>query len=85
MPTDSTSCCLSVRQLAQRYGVGVHKVLAWITRGELAAINVANTITRPQWKILPQAIVDFENRRAAKPSSRVERRKKKVSSVIDFF
>jgi len=48
------------------YGVGVHKVLGWIRRGELKAINAAvNQHGRPRFLIDLADVADFEQRRAA--------------------
>jgi hypothetical protein len=52
--------------VAKRYGVNVHRVLGWIAKGELAAVNVGDG-TRPRWRIMPDALMDFERRRAATP------------------
>ena len=78
---------LTPNQIARRYGVGVHKVLSWIARGELHAINVASDASkRPQWCILPDALADFERRRAAQPAQAPSRRqRRKKTDVIEFF
>jgi transposase len=72
---------------AKRLGVSIHKILAWIRRGELRALNVANdTARRPQWKIMPEALAAFEAKRAAVPTTKpARRRSKKDPAVIEFF
>ena len=87
MPEERDSC-LTPNQVSKRYGVGVHKVLGWIERGELAAINVASdTGRRPRWIVLPEALADFERRRSALPEQRQTRRRRKSqpSDVIEFY
>ena len=77
---------LTPNQVARRYGVGIHKVLGWIARGELRAINVASDASkRPQWCILPDALEDFERRRAAQPVPAPRRRRRQKSEIIEFF
>jgi hypothetical protein len=65
---------------ARRLGVGVHKVLNWIDRGELGAINVASNPRRAKrWVILPEHIAAFETARSSSPRpviSHTQRRKK---------
>lgn len=60
----------SVAEVAERHDVKPHLVLQWIQSGELRAIDVrAKTIgsKRPRWKILPEDLLAFEDRRASKP------------------
>src|SRR6266852_1754488 len=55
MPSDRAT--LTPPQFARRYGVGVAKVLAWISQNELRAINVVSEAgKRPRWVILPDAV-----------------------------
>lgn len=77
---------LTPNQLAKRYGVGIHKVLGWIKRGELRAINVAGDVgKRPQWSILPEDLATFESRRAPTPSPKSPPRQPKSRDYIEFF
>jgi len=63
MPSDRAT--LTPPQFARRYGVGVAKVLAWISQNELRAINVVSEAgKRPRWVILPDAVDQFEARRS---------------------
>jgi excisionase family DNA binding protein len=53
--------------VADRYGVGVDKVLRWIAAGELRALNVAASPEgRPRWRIDLADLAAFEERREAK-------------------
>ena len=71
--------------LARQYGVKPDKILAWIARGELRAVNVAERIgSRPRWRISPAAIAEFEHRRAAKPAVKRPRRKR-PTEVLDII
>ena len=72
--------------VAEQYGVDVRKVLTWIKRGELRAIDVStNPGGRPRYRISPVDLAAFEAARAAGPAPRVTRRRKKNPSIIEFF
>jgi transposase len=84
MPSDTSA--ITPGQLANRFGVGIHKVLSWIASGQLAAVNVAtNPHGRPRWVIMPEAIADFERRRAAQPKQATQRRRKRDTTVTEYF
>ena len=74
----------TVAQLAERYAVKLHVVLRWIRNGELRAIDVREKLKeskKPRWKILPEDLAAFEDRRAAKPvASPQPRRKPKAAA-----
>ena len=56
---------LSANGVAKRYGVGLDKVLGWIRRGELEAVNISTSLAqqKPRWSISMEAIEKFERRR----------------------
>jgi hypothetical protein len=83
----SASRYLTPPQLAERYGVDPNKVLGWIRRGELAAVNVATTTGgRPRWRVSPEALAAFEAARAAGPAPHITRiRRRKDPNVIEYF
>jgi excisionase family DNA binding protein len=59
---------LSVREIAERYGVKKQIVLAWIKNGELRAIDVrARDANRPRFKVLPADLIAFEAKRVVRP------------------
>ncbi len=85
MPTD-TARAITPPALARRYGIHVSRVLAWIRAGQIEAFNVGDGPTRPRWRITPDAIEAFERRRAAQPSAKPTRRRRKVDpNIIEFF
>ena len=68
-------------------GVKASKVLGWIGRGELAAVNVAqNLSSRPRWRIGREALDTFlaarGNRERSKPASR---RRRSPVPVHEYF
>ena len=71
--------------VAKKYAVNVHRVLAWIAKGDLAAVNVGDG-SRPRWRIMPEALAEFERRRAAQPTPAATRRRgKKEASYTRYF
>ena len=77
------------RDIAERFGVDVSKVLTWINAGELAAVNVATRASdRPSWRIFPDALAEFEAARSSKPkppTPKSQRKQRQPASVIEFF
>lgn len=57
---------LTPAEIARAMGVNQGKVVAWIRAGELRGINIAaNTDTRPKFRVKPEDLAAFEDRRAA--------------------
>ena len=72
--------------IAKRLGISPEKVLTWIARGELRAVNVADKMEgRPRWRIAPADLAAFEAGRAARPVIAPKRRRKQAAGVIEFF
>lgn len=88
-PDDETKL-LSPPQIAERYGVDVSKVHAWIRSGELRAINVTKELRpkKPRFKVYPDDLKAFENARAVihvepqTPEPEVRRRRRKRDVVL---
>ena len=77
---------LSPPQVAKRLAVDAHKVIYWIKRGELRAVNVASeTGCRPRYRISPADLAVFEASRMAGPQPKVARRRRKNQNVTEFF
>lgn len=73
-------------ELAHRWRCKPEKVIAWIKAGELAAVNVANRGKRARWVVSPQAIADFEQRRAAEPARCQQRtRRNRLAGIRRWF
>ncbi len=74
-------------QIARRYGIGLPKVLGWIKRGELRAVNVADRADgQPRFRVSPTDLAIFEQRRSATPEPKVTRRRRRLpDGVIQFF
>lgn len=76
---------LTVREVSRRYRVGVSRVLGWIRRGELRAINRRDThCGRPSWVIPAEALTAFERgRQAPTPAPKPPRRKR--AYPVDYY
>jgi hypothetical protein len=75
----------TVADLCARWKVGQDKVLGFLRRGELVGVNLATcTAGRPQWRITPEAVAAFEQRRTSAPPPKV-RRTNRRSVGVDYF
>jgi hypothetical protein len=76
---------LSLRAVAARYRVARATVAHWIKTRQLRAVNVARSLCAPaRWRIMPEALAEFERHRDAAPAPKPARRRKPVTE-IDFF
>ena len=78
----------TVKEIAARYRVKPHTVLAWISRGDLRAVDVSQDPTRgrPRWRVTPDALIEFENRRCTKPTVKPTRqRNRRTPNCIQYF
>jgi hypothetical protein len=78
---------ISPPALARLWGVEPSKILGWIERGELAAINGASsTAGRPRYLIDRRDIEAFEqSRRVSTPAPRSPRRKRSAPGAKEYF
>jgi transposase len=84
-PAPATLAGLTVRDVARRYRVSPDKVRAWINRGELRATNTAALLAgKPRWVISPEALIEFEKRRAGGPTPKTPRRKHQAH-FVDYY
>lgn len=60
---------LTPAQVADRYSVGVGRVIDWIKRGELRGVNVSSSLRsrKPQYRIPVEAVETFEQARTTRP------------------
>jgi hypothetical protein len=72
-------------EVARLLRVRPDRVRAWITSGELGAVNTAaNTCGKPRFVILPRHLAEWERRRAAAPPPPPPRRRKRFFAR-DYF
>ena len=63
-------------QVAKRFRVHAAKVLGWINRGELRAVNIADREGgRARWRIASESLDDFLRRRESSPRPKIKRPK----------
>jgi hypothetical protein len=76
---------LTVEDVARRYRVSPDKVRAWITTGELRGVNTASRLCgKPRYVVPPEALTEFEKRRAAGQPVKPARRKRRPA-IVDFY
>ena len=73
--------------IAEMLGIDAGKVLTWIRRGELSAVNLALTSTgRPRWRVDPKDLEKFlERRRTTPPPPKARRRRRQDEGVVQFY
>jgi transposase len=76
----------TVRQIAARYRVGRAKVIGWINRRDLSAINTASVrCARPRFVVTPEALAAFERARQAGAPPTIPRRRRRATGFVDYF
>ena len=89
MPATASPDRIAPRELARTWGVSVDKIHALITSGQLRAIDVSLNpgVGLPRWKIRPEDIVEFDNRRASRPATPkpTRRRRRTPTNVTEYF
>lgn len=76
----------SVKDIAERYDVTQHTVIAWIQSGDLKAVDVSRRRGgKPHWRISTEALEAFEFSRMPIPPAPKSRRRKRDADVIEFY
>ncbi len=76
----------TVADLCRRWKVGADKIHGFLRKGELVGVNLAtNTSGRPQWRIPPEAVREFERRRTSAPTPKPARRRRRAAQAVDYF
>jgi excisionase family DNA binding protein len=80
---------LTVARVAERYGVTEGTVLAWISSGELKALNVGRKpgAKKPRWRVSETALEAFEAARsaAAPAPPKARRPRRQNNDVVRFY
>jgi hypothetical protein len=78
-----------VKDIAERHSVAADKVLEWIAKGELIAINVSTdpNAKRPRWRVTAEALEAFEQSRASNPPAPkpTKRRRRRATAGKQWF
>ena len=76
----------TVRDLAKRWRIGVDKVRKFLDRGELVAVNVADShAAKPQWRIMHESVERFERRRSSQSTTAPQPRRRRTKALVDFY
>jgi hypothetical protein len=75
----------SVRDVGERYAVGIRTVLNWIHVGDLRAVNVSRRLSakKPRWRITEEALEAFEAIRT--PTQQAKARRRRRVDVVEFY
>jgi excisionase family DNA binding protein len=73
--------------IARRLGVHPDKIVSWLKSGELRGVDVATRLGgRPRYRVDPDDLEDFLERRAVTPPPPKQRRRRRSQTdVIEFF
>lgn len=71
-------------EIAERYAVGVGRVIGWIRRGELVGLNVSGTTggPKPQFRVTAAALEQFEAARAVQPPPKKRPRRRPYKKYV---
>jgi hypothetical protein len=83
--TDTAVSGFSVADLCRRWKVGPDKVHRFLRSGELIGVNLATNLSgKPQWRISPEAVEQFERKRSSAPPPKPPRRRRRTAEV-DYY
>lgn len=85
--TERTCTYVTPGEFAAQRGLRHHTVYRWIETGELEAIDLrAPGTSRPAWKISPEAVARFDQRRSSLTTREPERapRQRKPQGITEF-
>jgi excisionase family DNA binding protein len=82
-----TATTFSIRDIAERFGVGKKTVLGWIKSGELVAIHIGRSpdSLKPRWRITEHSLAAFEANRMNRPPAPRTRRRNRQAGIIEFI
>ncbi len=86
VPASPVHRMLTPPQVAERLGVSPEKIIRWVRRGELRAVNVSETagMGKPRFRIDPTDLAVFEQRRSVASTPKARRRRKPID-VTEYF
>lgn len=77
---------MSPPAVAHQLGCAPEKIVALIKRGEIQASNIAlNPLGRARYRISPESLSQFLQRRSAAPSPKPARRRKQSGQIVQFY
>jgi excisionase family DNA binding protein len=87
MSTSTPTRWLTPPAVAEQLGIDADRVVRLIRSGEIEAVDVSNRGSRrPRFRISPQALEAFLNRRrVVPPAPAVRRRRSSTAAVKEYF
>lgn len=77
---------LTPPQVAEMLGVDPCTVREWIRSGELPGVNLASdTATRPRFRVRPEDLDAFLERRSVSPPPEPRRRRRKPTTATEYY
>jgi hypothetical protein len=81
-----TTAFLTPPDIAKILQIKPGKVIGWIDRGELSAVNIAaDRAGRPRWRISQSSLEEFLAARGNRKPIKASRRRKSALTVQEFF
>ena len=74
---DDADRYLTPPMIAKRLRVSPEKVLNWIRKGELRAVNISDGGRRPRYRVAPDDLEAFLKRREVQPPPPIQRRRRR--------
>lgn len=72
--------------VARQLGVDPSKVIAWLRRGELVGVNVADRVGgRPRYRVDPEQLALFLQRRSTSTAPKLVRRRKTTGFARKYY
>jgi hypothetical protein len=82
---ETASHGFSVADLCRRWKIGADKIRRFLAIGELVGINLASNVSgRPQWRITPESVEQFERRRSSAPPPKPTPRRRNLA-LKDYY
>lgn len=87
MPSDTPGRGYTTGDVAALLRVGQDKIVNWIRRGDLRAVNVSSALTgRPRYIVLPDHLEEFLRcRSAAEPPKPPRSSRRKQLGYVEYF
>ena len=85
MTDTAATAGFSVADLCRRWKIGADKIRGFLRRGELVGVNVAANLSgKPQWRITPESVDRFEQRRSSVPPPKHTPRRRRPE-MVDYY
>jgi len=76
---------LTPPEVARQLRVKPERVIAWIKAGQLAASNLGDGSSRPRFRVSPQSLADFLDRRRPNAPAAPRRRRRTLAAGVKTY